>query len=403
MGKTSVEKIISAHSGKTVQPGEFVMADVDLVFGDEISGTLAIREFKEIGVKKVFDPNKVIMAADHYLLGRDLATASQIKQLKDFHKEQGIKFYDASNGCGIMPAFIPEQNLVKAGDLLIGGNSHTPTIGATGALALGVGSADVARAMAFGDIWLKVPETIKVKLTGELKPWVTAKDISLSLVKLLGSDGANYMAVEFESDIEDYFSLYQKLTLCNLCTETGAKTAIFPQPPWESDEDASFKETIKIDMSIVEPCVALPFSPENVVDAKEASGIHIDQVYIGGCANGSLEDFRQVRDFLEGRHIHSDIRFIIAPSTSKTYFDAIKEGIFQDLIECGAVIVPAQCGACAGLQMGVLASGESCVATTNRNFKGRMGHPDSKVYLAGPLVAAASALTGEITDPREVK
>lgn len=420
MGMTIAEKILAHHAGKdTVKPGDFVLADVDLALANDITAPVAIQVFEEAGAKKVFAPDKVVLIADHFVPCKDVKTAAQVALIRRFAEKHGIKhFYEVGAGGGVEHAFIPEQGLVVPGDLVIGADSHTCTYGALGAFATGVGSTDLAGAMATGKAWFRVPETLRVLIKGKPSRWVSGKDIILSLIGIIGVEGANYMALEFAGDGVAHLSMADRFTISNMAIEAGGKAGIFaPDKLTEkymqsrsarkavyhfSDDDAEAARTVELDASSMEPVVALPHLPSNVKRAREVKGMKIHQVVIGSCTNGRIEDLRTAAQVLRGRKIKKGVRAIILPATEQTYRDALKEGLIEIFAEAGATIGPPTCGPCLGGHMGVLAEGERAVATTNRNFVGRMGHPKSEVILASPAVASASAVAGEVADPRDI-
>jgi 3-isopropylmalate/(R)-2-methylmalate dehydratase large subunit len=401
-----------------VLPGQFINVKIDLIFIDEITGGIAIDQFKRMGALKVFDIAKVVVGADHYIVGKDVKTASDIKKISDFAREYRILNYFDSSEIGIFPAFLPEKGLVAPGEIVIGTNSHTCQCGALGALATGVGSTDAAAAMALGEIWIRVPETIRFEIKGNLGDYVTSKDIILHIIGKIGVEGAYYKTMEFTGEVVGSLSVEERETLCNMAVEAGAKFGIVPPDTvtleylknrvrrnyniFESDKDAYFYKIFQIDVSDLPPLVAVPFSPSNVVPVDQLSSIKIDQVFIGSCTNGNLIDFQQAARILKGNKVAKGVRLIIIPATRRTYDLGLRQGLWEIFSEAGGNIFPPNCGPCAGLQMGVLAEGEICVSTTNRNFKGRMGHPSSKIYLTNPYVAAASAILGKIADPKEV-
>ena len=415
---TLVEKILSAHTDrKTVNPGEFINARADLILANDITAPISIREFRRLGLSKVFEPDKIVMVADHYVPNKDINSAEQAKVMRDFCREQGIPHYDVGQ-MGIEHVLLPEQGLVVPGDVIIGADSHTCTYGALGAFATGMGSTDIAAAMATGDIWMKVPPTIKLVYHGELGEWVGGKDLILYTIGQIGVDGALYAALEFTGEAIDALPMDGRFTMSNMAIEAGGKAGIFhvdektldyvkdrarrPCTVYEPDDDAEYSQTIEWDVSSLEPQVALPHLPSNARPVSELGDIEIDQVVIGSCTNGRISDLRTAASVLEGRKVHPRIRCIVIPGTQQVYLDALKEGLVETFIRAGAVVSTPTCGPCLGGYMGILAEGERCVSTTNRNFVGRMGSPKSEVYLAGPAVAAASAITGRISSPEEV-
>lgn len=419
MGMTITEKILANHAGKNfVEPGELIMADVDLALANDITGPVAIEEFKKAGGKKVFNQEKIALIPDHFAPNKDIKSAELCKSLREFAKEQNILHYYEVGRMGIEHAFLPEQGIVLPGDLVIGADSHTCTYGALGAFSTGVGSTDLAFAMMTGQCWFKVPETIKFVYYGKLNKWITGKDLILHTIGDIGVDGALYKAMEFTGDAISSLSMDGRLTMANMAIEAGAKNGIInpdditleyirsrakrPYNIFKSDENAKYADIIEYNVENMQPKVALPHLPENVVDVDEASNIQIDQVVIGSCTNGRLEDMRLAASVIKGHKVHPYVRMIVIPATQQVYQEMMREGITEIFIEAGAAVSTPTCGPCLGGHMGVLAKGEKAVSTTNRNFVGRMGHPESEVYLASPLVAAASAIKGRIAHPKEV-
>ncbi|MBI2329422.1 MAG: 3-isopropylmalate dehydratase large subunit [Chloroflexi bacterium] len=415
---TLIEKILAAHTArKKVSPGEFANIRVDLILANDITAPIAIREFQRIGVGKVFDPAKIVMVADHFVPNKDIISAEQAKLMRDFCSRREIRHFDVGQ-MGIEHVLLPEQGLVLPGDVVIGADSHTCTYGALGAFATGMGSTDIAAAMASGDIWMKVPATIKLVYHGTLGKWVGGKDLILYTIGSIGVDGALYAAMEFSGEAIDALSMDGRFTMANMAIEAGAKAGIFrvddktldyvksrakrPYTVYEADDDAEYEKVIDYDTSNIEPQVALPHSPANTRPVSQVSDVAIDQAVIGSCTNGRLEDLRLAARVLEGRKVHPRVRCIILPGTQQVYLDALKEGLIEIFIRAGAAVSTPTCGPCLGGHMGVLAEGERCVSTTNRNFVGRMGSPKSEVYLANPAVAAASAVTGRISSPEEI-
>ena len=426
MAMTITEKILAAHAGKDkVSPGELINCKVDIVLGNDITTPPAIKEFEKIGVNKVFNKDRIILVPDHFAPAKDLKSANQIKMMKDFANKYGItNFYEI--GCmGIEHALLPEEGLTLPGDLIIGADSHTCTYGALGAFATGVGSTDMAAAMATGEVWLKVPEQIKFVLKGKLGKWCEAKDIILYIIGKIGVDGARYKTMEFTGDAVSSLSVEGRLTISNMAIEAGGKNGIFAcdkkteeylkqikNPKREmrdarcemrSDPDAHYSKEIEIDVSKIEPQVSFPPLPSNAKPVSKAGNVKIDQVVIGSCTNGRIEDLRVAAKILKGRKKHKDIRLIILPATQSVVKQAIKEGLYEIFLNADAVVTTPTCGPCLGGHMGVLAEGEKAIATTNRNFIGRMGHPKSEVYLSNVAVAAASAVLGRIGSPEELK
>lgn len=419
MGMTITEKILAAHAGKAhVEPGELINCKLDLVLGNDITAPVAIKEFKKVGVEKVFAQDRVALVPDHFTPNKDIKSAEQSKVLRDFAKEQQLTNYFEVGRMGIEHCLLPEQGLVVPGGVIIGADSHTCTYGALGAFATGVGSTDLAAAMALGETWFKVPESIKFVYYGKLKPWVGGKDLILYTIGKIGVDGALYQAMEFTGPVISELSMDGRFTMCNMAVEAGAKNGIiapdektrayvegrakFPYTFYTSDDDAKYAKVYEFDVSKIEPQVAFPHLPENTRPVSEATDITIDQAVIGSCTNGRLEDLRIAAQVLKGKKVHPDVRLIVFPGTQQIYLQAMREGLLEVFIEAGAAVSTPTCGPCLGGHMGILAKGERAVSTTNRNFVGRMGHPESEVYLAGPAVAAASAVLGRIAHPEEV-
>ena len=418
MGMTAVEKIFSKHTGKDVKAGEFVFADVDLVLSNDITSPLTVEQFEKIGAKAVFDKDKIALVPDHFTPNKDVQSASNSKLLREFARKHGITHYYEIGRMGIEHALLPEEGLTLPGDLIVGADSHTCTYGAVGALGIGIGSTDAAVAMATGKLWFRVPQTIKFIFSGKLRPWVGGKDLVLAAINKIGVDGARYMAIEFSGDAIRELSMDGRFTMCNMAVEAGAKTA-FVEPdektieyvkpkakrsfvPEVSDLDARFAQERQINVDDMEPLVACPPSPANVKPVSELKDISIDQVVIGSCTNGRLEDLRIAASVLKGKTVHPHVRMIVIPATQRVYKDALKEGLVEIFLDAGAAFSTPTCGPCLGGHMGVLAEGERAISTTNRNFIGRMGHPKSEVYLANPAVAAASGVLGRIGGPEEV-
>lgn len=419
MGMTMTQKILAAHAGlKNVKAGELITCRLDLVHGNDITTPVAVNVFKEFGENAfVFDKEKITIVPDHFVPNKDIKSAEQCKYIREFAKEKGIVNFFEVGQMGIEHALLPEKGLVVSGDVVIGADSHTCTYGALGAFSTGVGSTDMACAMATGEAWFKVPKALKFNLTGRLNKNVSGKDVILYIIGMIGVDGALYKSMEFSGDGLKNLSMDSRLCMANMAIEAGAKNGIFAvddvtidyckkhskKTPivYEADYDAEYDEVYDIDLSKIRPMVAFPHLPENTksVDEIKDKEIKIDQVVIGSCTNGRIEDLRIARDILKGKQVNSNVRVIVIPATQKIYLDAINEGIIQDLVEAGCAISTPTCGPCLGGYMGILAAGERCVSTTNRNFVGRMGHVDSEVYLSSPATAAASALTGYITNP----
>jgi len=415
---TLAEKILAAHTDKKrLSPGEFINVRVDLILANDITAPIAIREFQRIGLKRVFDPQRVVMVADHFVPSKDIASAEQVKLMREFCYEQGILYFEVGQ-MGIEHVLLPEQGLVLPGDVVIGADSHTCTYGALGALATGMGSTDIASAMATGDIWMKVPPTIKLVYHGSLGKWVGGKDLILYTIGDIGVDGALYSAMEFGGEVIDALSMDGRFTMANMAVEAGAKAGIFridnkaqlyiksrakrPYAVYEPDNDAEYSQVVEYDVSAIEPQVALPHSPANTKPVSQVADVEIDQVVIGSCTNGRLEDLRLAGQILKGRRVHPRVRCIIIPGSQQVYLNALTEGLIEIFIKAGAAVSTPTCGPCLGGHMGVLAAGERCVSTTNRNFVGRMGSPRSEVYLSNPAVAAASAIMGRVANPEAV-
>ncbi len=413
------EKILAAHCDrKKVSPGEFINVRVDLILANDITAPIAINEFRRIGVKKVFDQKKVVMVADHFVPNKDIISAEQAKLMRNFCRELGTLHFDVGQ-MGIEHVILPEKGLVLPGDVVIGADSHTCTYGAVGAFTTGMGSTDIAAAMATGDIWMKVPSTIKFVYHGSLGKWVGGKDLILYTIGNIGVDGALYSVMEFTGKAIDELSMDGRFTMANMAIEAGAKAGIFlvdsktldyiktrakrPYKVYEPDKDAEYAKVIEYDVSALEPQVSFPHSPANAKPVSQAGKIEIDQSVIGSCTNGRLEDLRLAAGILKGQKVHPRVRCIVIPGSQQVYLDAIKEGLIETFITAGAAVSTPTCGPCLGGYMGVLAEGERAISTTNRNFIGRMGSPKSEVYLANPAVAAASAITGRITSPAELK
>ena len=418
---TMTQKILAAHAGlDNVVAGQLITCKLDLVHGNDITTPVAVNVFKTMGVDKVFDKEKVSIVPDHFVPNKDIKSAEQCKYIREFAKEMEVKNFFEVGQMGIEHALLPEKGLVVAGDIVIGADSHTCTYGALGAFSTGVGSTDMACGMATGEAWFKVPSAIKFNLVGRLNKNVSGKDVILHIIGMIGVDGALYKSMEFSGEGMRNLSMDSRLCMANMAIEAGAKNGIFAvdeltleyckkhskKKPvvYEADPDAVYDEEYTIDLSTIKPTVAFPHLPENTktVDEIGEKEIKIDQVVIGSCTNGRIEDLRIARNILRNKKVASDVRCIIIPGTQKIYLQAIAEGIIQDLVEAGCAVSTPTCGPCLGGYMGILAAGERCISTTNRNFVGRMGHVDSEVYLASPATAAASALTGYITNPNKV-
>ena len=420
MGMTISEKILAAHAGlDEVVPGQIINAKLDIVLANDVTGPVAIREFDKLGIDKVFDKEKIALVPDHFTPNKDIASAEQSKIMRMFAKDQEIKHYWEIGQVGIEHCLLPEQGVVLPGDLIIGADSHTCTYGALGAFATGVGSTDCAAGMATGEAWFRVPETLKFVFHGtKFQPWVGGKDLILYIIGKIGVDGARYKAMEFTGDGIRALSMDNRFTMCNMAIEAGAKAGIIEPDEitleyvkarakreykvYSSDKDASYEKIFEFNTEDIPLQVAFPHLPENTKPVDEAGGIKIDQVVIGSCTNGRLEDLQITAEILKGKKVHPEIRCIIFPGTQQIYLEAVRRGWVETFIEAGAAVSTPTCGPCLGGHMGILAKGERALATTNRNFVGRMGHPESEVYLCNPAVAAASAVRGEIVNPREV-
>ncbi|MGB3715430.1 MAG: 3-isopropylmalate dehydratase large subunit [Candidatus Promineifilaceae bacterium] len=418
MGHTLAEKLLASKCDQDeVHPGEFINARVDIVLASELSGILAIEEFQKIEGARIFDPQKVIMVMDHFTPAKDIKSAEIVKRCREFAREHNIRFYDVGRA-GIQHILLPEQGLVVPGDLIAGADSHTCTYGFMGAFGTGIGSTDAAAAMALGEIWLKVPESSKYVYHGVPPEWVGGKDLILHTIGAIGVDGARYQAMEFTGPALDHLTMADRFSMANMAVEAGAKTGLFAADDktrrfvqerstregqyWQSDPDAEYVDVHEFDVSNFEPFVAVPYLPENVKPLSEIAGLEIDQVVIGMCTNGNLEDLRAAASILKGRKIHPNLRAVIIPGSQKVYLDAMREGLIEIFVEANCSVSTPSCGPCLGGHLGVLAAGERCVSTSNRNFRGRMGHPDSEVYLANPYVAAATAVAGVIASPADV-
>jgi len=416
---TITEKILAAHAGKkSVAPGELVDAKIDLALANDITGPLAIQAFNDIGAKRVFQRDRVALVLDHFTPAKDILSAENCKTLRDFSKAHHLtNFFDIGQ-VGIEHALLPEQGLVLPGDVVVGADSHTCTYGAVGAFATGVGSTDLGAAMATGRLWFKVPETIRFIFYGKLNPWVSGKDLILHTIGDIGVDGALYQAMEFSGEAIRKLPMSSRLTMANMAIEAGGKNGIFEPDEttlayvktrakrsykiYRSDPDAHYAGFREVDASNIFPQVSLPHIPSNAKDVRTIGKVEIDQVIIGSCTNGHLDDLRVAAKILRGKKVAPSVRMIVIPATPTIYRQALKEKLFDVFLSAGAVVSPPTCGPCLGGHMGVLAEGERAVATTNRNFRGRMGHAKSEVYLAGPAVAAASAVRGRICHPEEV-
>lgn len=425
MGMTMTQKILAAHSGhEHVKPGQFIEADLDIVLANDITGPVAIKEFEKMGAAKVFDRTKVVLVPDHFTPNKDIKAAEQCKMLRGFAEEQNIENYFEVGKMGIEHALLPEQGIVVAGDVIIGADSHTCTYGALGAFSTGIGSTDMAAGMARGKAWFKVPGALKFNLTGKLNKWVSGKDVILHIIGKIGVDGALYKSMEFTGSGIENLTMDDRLTMANMAIEAGAKNGIFivdektieymeehknQNPAFKKepkifypDEDAEYEKVYEINLSEIKSTVAFPHLPENTRTIDEIDKIEIDQVIIGSCTNGRIQDMRETADILRGKQVAKNMRCIIFPGTQEIYLECIKQGWAEDFVKAGAVFSTPTCGPCLGGHMGILAAGEKAVATTNRNFVGRMGHVESEIYLSSPAVAAASAIKGYIADPKKV-
>lgn len=419
MGMTMTQKILAAHAGlDKVTAGQLIEADLDLVLGNDVTAPVAIHEMERVNKKGVFDKDKIALVPDHFTPNKDIKSAEHCKCMRDFAIEHEITNYFEIGEMGIEHALLPEKGLVVAGDTVIGADSHTCTYGALGAFSTGVGSTDMAAGMVTGKAWFKVPSALKFELTGKPAAWVSGKDIILHIIGLIGVDGALYKSMEFTGEGIANLSMDDRFTMANMAIEAGAKNGIFPVDEkaveymkehsakaykiYEADEDAEYDNTYVIDLSALKPTVAFPHLPENTKTIDEVGEVRIDQVVIGSCTNGRIEDLRTAAKVMEGKKVAKGMRVIIFPATQAVYLKALEEGLLTTFIKAGAVVSTPTCGPCLGGHMGILAAGERAVATTNRNFVGRMGHVESEVYLASPAVAAASAITGKISGPSEL-
>ena len=419
MGMTMTQKILAAHANETaVMAGELIFCSVDMVLANDITAPPSIAEFEKIG-KPVFNKDKIALVPDHFTPNKDIKSAGLAKIVRDFARKHELTHYFEVGRVGIEHVLLPEQGLVGPGMITIGADSHTCTYGALGGFSTGVGSTDLGVAMATGSVWLKIPAAIRVELTGEKPDDITGKDIMLTLIGMIGVDGALYKSLEFTGTGIDSLTMTDRLTIANMAIEAGAKNGIFPVDEvtkgylherftkpymiYKADDDAEYEETITIDLSALKPVVAFPHLPENTKEVGTFGIIPIDQVIIGSCTNGRLEDLAIAAQIMEGKKVHDRVRCIVIPGSQKVYTDALRAGYLETFIEAGAAVSTPTCGPCLGGYMGIMTAGEKCVSTTNRNFRGRMGHVDSEVYLAGPQVAAASAIAGYIAAPEEVR
>jgi len=419
MGMTITEKILAQHAGRDcVRPGELIQVDVDLALANDITAPMAIEVFEDLGTEGVFDREKIAMVQDHFVPNKDILSAEQVKVMRGFVRKHGIKHFFELGETGIEHVVLPEKGLVSPGDLVIGADSHTCTYGAMGAFSTGMGSTDLGVILATGKTWLKVPGSIRLVFEGKLAQWVGGKDLILHTLGILGVSGAVYQSLEFAGDVLGQLSMAHRFTMANMAIEAGAKNGIFepdditrryvegrcerPGTYYRSDADATYERVIPVQVDSLEPQVAFPHSPDNVKPLSHVNGIKLDQVFLGSCTNGRLDDFRDAAGVMKGQRVAKGTRFIVIPGSPTIYREAMKEGLLETFLEAGAVIGPPCCGPCLGGHMGILASGEKALSTSNRNFKGRMGHPESEVYLANPSVAAASAVLGRIGSPAEI-
>ncbi|MBV6451302.1 MAG: 3-isopropylmalate dehydratase large subunit [Anaerolineales bacterium] len=418
MAHTLAEKILAAKCDqRELFPGQFINARVDLVMASELSGVLAIEEFEKIKGARVFDPKKVVFVMDHFTPAKDIKSAEIVKQCREFARQHGIRFYDVGRA-GIQHILLPEQGMIVPGDLIAGADSHTCTHGFIGAFGTGIGSTDAAVAMALGEIWLKVPESVKFVYHGKPQKWVRGKDLILHTIARIGVEGARYQAMEFTGEALNYLDMSDRFSMANMAIEAGAKAGLFAADEMtrayirsrgrqdglylQSDPDAEYAAVYEFDVTGFEPFVAVPFIPENVKPVSQLGNVEIDQAVIGMCTNGNLEDLRAAAEILKGHQIHPRVRAVVIPGSQKVYLDALKEGLIEIFIEANCSVSTPTCGPCLGGHMGVLAAGEKCISTSNRNFRGRMGHVASELYLANPYVAAASAIAGRIISPEDL-
>lgn len=419
MGMTMTQKILAAHAGlKEVKAGQLIEANLDMVLGNDITTPVAVKEFEKLGLKKVFNSDKVAIVPDHFTPNKDIKSAEQCKCIREFARDKEVNNFFDIGEMGIEHVILPEKGLVVAGDVVIGADSHTCTYGALGAFSTGIGSTDMAAGMATGKCWFKVPSAIKFVLKNKPSKWVSGKDLILHIIGTIGVDGALYKSMEFTGEGVKHLSMDSRFTVSNMAIEAGAKNGIFPvdeltieylkehgKREWkvfEADEDAVYDEVYEIDLSTLKPTVAFPHLPENTRTIDNVGNVEINQVVIGSCTNGRIEDLRMAAEIFKGRKVKKQVRTIIIPGSQKIYLQAMEEGLLRTFIESGAIVSTPTCGPCLGGHMGILAKGERCVSTTNRNFVGRMGHVESEVYLANPVVAAASAILGKIASPDEL-
>ena len=416
---TMTQKILASHAGlEYVEAGQLITAKLDLVLGNDVTTPVAIKAFDSMENKKVFDKSKIAIVPDHFAPNKDIKSAEHCKLIRAFAREKNIENYFEIGEMGIEHVLLPEKGLVVSGDIVIGADSHTCTYGALGAFSTGVGSTDMAVGMSTGKAWFKVPEAIKFVLTGKPSKWVSGKDVILHIIGKIGVDGALYKSMEFVGDGLEHLSMDDRFTIANMAIEAGAKNGIFPVDEltkayvkersnreikvFEADEDAVYSEVIHVDLSTLKPTVAFPHLPENTKTIDEVEDINVDQVVIGSCTNGRISDLRIAASILKGKKVKKGVRLLIFPGTQNIYLQAMEEGLIKTFIEAGGAVSTPTCGPCLGGHMGILAEGEKAISTTNRNFVGRMGHPNSEVYLSSPAVAAASAIVGKIVSPEEV-
>lgn len=419
MGMTMTQKILAEHAKKkTVVPGELVEANLDLVLGNDITTPVAVGVFQKMNATKVFDREKVVVVHDHFTPNKDIQSAEQCRISRNFALEQDLEHFYEVGEMGIEHVLLPEKGLVIPGDVVIGADSHTCTYGALGAFSTGVGSTDMAGGMALGKTWFRIPEALKFEITGKMQEWVSGKDVILHIIGMIGVEGARYKSMEYVGEGIQNLTMDDRFTIANMATEAGAKNGIFPVDErteaylkersnrtyqvYQADEDAEYEKTYQIDLSEIPLTVAYPHLPENTRPVKEAKEVKIDQVVIGSCTNGRIDDLRMAAKVLKGKKVAKNLRCIVIPGSQQVHLQAVKEGLVETFIEAGAVFTTATCGPCLGGHTGILGKGERCVSTTNRNFVGRMGHAESEVYLASPAVAAASAITGKISSPEDV-
>lgn len=419
MPHTVAEKILAAHSGrKEVEAGDLLNVKVDVAMANDITAPPAVAEFRKLEVDRVWDPDRIVLVMDHFCPAKDIASAANAKTSREFARAQGIRHHYEGGPAGIEHALLPEQGLVGPGEVVIGADSHTCTYGALGCFSCGVGHTDMAVAWATGEVWMKVPHSLKIVLEGRRGPWVAGKDVILHLIGRIGVEGANYLSMEYHGEGVADLTMEDRFTIANMTTEAQGKVGLFPFDArtrefvsgrftrpftvYEPDPGAKYLDTVEVDLGKLEPVVALPFLPSNVRPVREVPETTIDQAFIGACTNGWLSDLRIAAGLLKGKKVHPYVRCVVIPATPTIYRQALKEGLIEILMEAGCAISASTCGPCMGGHMGVLAAGERCVSTSNRNFRGRMGHPESEVYLASPAVAAASAIKGRVAHPEEV-